>query len=175
MVISKLGAAVVVRETEDAVDTFSTGLRIKAIYNLLDDTVDTAYSGYYPNFISYTGLAVRTEIAFESTFATFAMTFLDWFPLHVGIVELTFEIGLDVMVVEERAESNVMLGMSDGETILDDVLTLPDVLECKLMPCRDVGNQGENDPIYIYLMTLLQRADSHSNIVGRVDFNIFFH
>ena len=59
-------------------------------------------------------------------------------PVDVGVVELTFEIGLDVVMVKERTACHCMARMSDRETVFNHVLTIGYVAEGEFMSGRDV-------------------------------------
>ena len=175
VVVAELRASVVVGEGEDAVDSFSAGLGVEAVYDLLCDSVDASYGRDYPQFVAYAGLSVRAQITFKSAFSAFADAFLHGTTLDAGIVELSFEVGLYVVVVKKRSLSDVVAGMADREAVFDDVFILLDVGEGELVTCRNIRFQGEGHSLHIHVGSRLKGRDGYRHVVGRIDLDIIFH
>lgn len=127
-------------ESEYTVDTLGTCLRIKTVDNLLHDTVNTADSRDYPYLVTDTDLTVGAHIAVKGEFRLGCRDLggsvtVDF---YVGIIELTGKIGLNIVMVKVGALFHVMKHMTDGETVLDDILALSDILQGNFMPCRNI-------------------------------------
>ena len=134
-------------ETEDTVNTFSTCFGVQAFDNLFHYTIDAANGGYYPYFISDTYLSVRAHIALECHFLTLVGSagggYMIILYVYVGVVELTFKVGLDVVMVKESTTSHGMTRMSDGETVFNNIFTLGNVAEGEFVTCGDVTYQSD--------------------------------
>ncbi len=180
VVVAELRAAIVVGKSEDAVDTLGSGLSVDAVHYLLDDAVDASHCGDDPELVADAYLPVGTHIAakcrflaFESRAGSGAVVAVDG---YVGVVELTLEVGLDVVVVEEMALGYGVARVTDGKSVFDDVFALGDVAQGKFMTRgnvayeRDVARAFDADH-----SALGQRVDGYGHIVGGIDFEKILH
>ena len=123
MVISKLGAAVIVREGHHL---FYRRVFMKFFFelllNALRDSVDTPDRRYDPEFVSDTGTAVFSSVAFETSlfrgFRHFRKIGL------IRILQQTFKICLEIRMVYQSAFLYGRQQMADRETVFNDVLPL---------------------------------------------------
>ena len=165
VVITKLGAAVVMRESEDVI---RARLLAQTFGTFLDDTIDATYSRNDPYFVADTHLPVLAAIAHEGTFLV-----RDIENNVLGVIlirEQSGEVGLDIVLVHPTADFLSLASMSDGETVLDNILTLSKVTDGYLMPGRDVFKYRDLLTVHVNNRTRRLRLYSYNHIIGRIDF-----
>ena len=177
VVLAELGATIVVREVEDAIDRTQvagkggTGL----LDNLLDDAVDATDGWDDPHLVADTDLTVSTFEALEGILFAAWLLLLQTLELDAAVVERALQVGLDVLVVEETAALDGVTGMANRETVLDDVLALGKVLEGTFMSCRYVGDESHLVALDVERRALGQRNQGNEDIVGRIDLDKLLH
>ena len=137
----------------------------------LGNAVDATYSRHNPNLVAHAHVAVLADIALEGT-----ALFLDMVDVTlgvnglVGIFQRTREVGLQVVLVHPVAGLHVLTGVADGVAVLDDVLTLFDVLDQHFMSCRGVLVHCDLLAVYLYDVALLLGGQTYYDRVSWIDF-----
>ena len=103
-------------------------------FKLFDDGtrlgIDTTNKGDYPKFVADTHVAIISWIHVDGNCFATSQTFATW---CVAIGQLTAQICGHVVGVDVFATGNVLLGTSNGRAILDDVLSLGNIHQGKLV------------------------------------------
>ena len=79
------------------------------------------------------------------------------------------------MGVHPGARLGVGGGMSDGETVLDDVLTVLDGLDCHLVALRDILQRGHGEAIHLHQRALGNGVQGNDHVVDGADMNCLRH
>ncbi len=95
--------------------------------------------------------------------------------MDVVVVQLTTEIGLDVVVIEQSTFCYVVDSVSDRKAVFYDHLSRLDVMESYLVSGHHVSNQFECRAVDVNDVAGLHSFDGYGDIVCRVDFNCLFH
>ena len=168
MVVAELGAAVVVRERHNGVDTplLPGDFGLETIYNLLADTIDAAHGGNHPNLVSDANLPVGAAETLESALLRRLRN------LHqsraVAVFQQALEVGLDAAVVHHRARRGILGDMADGETVLNNIIPSLKPVQYNLVPPRDVGDQRHT----LHHRTFREVLQGNGDVVGGVDLDV---
>ena len=150
VVFAKLGASVVVGEGDDGVDRpFDSAqgpvgelsqMVVEAPDNLLADTVNATDRGNDPDLVSNPDTSIAAAEPAEGP------ADLRGSDLHLGgivrIIQQTFQVGFDAVMVNPFPGLNGLEHMSDGEAVLDDILPFGKRLKCYLVPLGDICLEG---------------------------------
>ena len=136
VVVAQLRATVVVGIRDDGIHTLAASLLTQALGQLVGNAIDTTYSGDNPHLVAHTHIAILATIAFEG------QSFVGDIQLHlhgvIGIVEQACQVGLDLILVDPLSLLHILGGMTDGVTILDDVLAFVQVGQHHLVSGRGI-------------------------------------
>ena len=158
------------RESHDGIYAFPIiCLCFYLLYDILSDAIDTAHRRDHPQFVPHADKSVGAAITLEGSIGMRCCLFL-WLNVDVVVVQLSTQIGLDVVVIEQCSFCNVVDSMTDGETVFHDHLSRLDVMESYLVSGHYVSNQFECRAVDVNDVAGLQCFDGYGDIVCRVDY-----
>ena len=120
MIVAKLWATVVVRESHDGIYPFSFRFTAQAFGQLSDDAVNATYSRDNPDFISYADITIFTAVTFKSE--VFMRDIQSNLSRMVGILQQSGKISLDIRFIHPVSLFFCHTGMTDRVAVLDYVL-----------------------------------------------------
>ncbi len=165
VVIAQLRAAVVMGEGEDII---RSGLLTETLGTFLDDTVDATYGRDDPHLVTDTYLSVFAAVAHE---CAFLVRDVENDLLRVVLVrEQTREVGLDIVLVHPGAGFLRLLGVTDRESVLDDVLALSEIGDGYLVSGRHVLEDRNLLAVHFNNRTGGLRLYCYYHIIRRIDF-----
>ena len=170
VVVAELRAAVVMRESEDIV---RAGLLTQTLCTFLDDTVHATYGRDDPHFVADTYLSVFAAVPHERT--SFVGDIEHHILRMILVAEQACEVGLDIVLVHPTAGFLRLACMTDGETVLDDVLAFGQVFDGYLMSGRHVLKDCYLLAVHLNNRTCGLRLYCYYHIVRRVDFQNIRH
>ena len=151
----------------DGVDSLAVGLLLQEFNKLLCDSVHAAHSRDHPDFVSYTYFAVLANESLEGAVLLCDAQLLVY--RVVGVLQSSCKIGLEIILVHPFALLQVLLGVADWITVLDDVLSFGSIVDEHLMSSRSILQQGDGLTIYLNHFALLHWAQANHYRVGRVN------
>ena len=173
MVMAGLAAAEGMGEGIQALD--GTGDQILVIcHHLFGNVVDTAHGGDDPDLVADGGAAVLAAEAHEGL------------RLHLGqrgqirggvvaVLHLTGQVGVHIVGVHPGTRLGVSGGMTDGEAVLDDVLTVFDGLDSHLVALGDVLQCGDGQAVHFHQRALGNGVQGNDHVVDGADMNCLRH
>src|SRR5574344_463873 len=111
----------------DGVDSLAVGLLLQEFNKLLCDSVHAAHSRNHPDLVSYTYFAVLANESLEGAVLLCDAQLLVYWV--VGVLQSSGKIGLEIILVHPFALLQVLLGVADWITILDDVLSFGSIVD----------------------------------------------
>ena len=165
VVVSELGAAVVMRESEDIIrPCFLT----ETLGAFLDNTVYASYGRNNPHFVADTDLSVFAAIAHKSS------GFIGNIQYHLFGVILIFEqsreVGFDIILVHPAAGFFRLSGVPDREAVLNDVLAFREIFDGYLVSGRHVFEDCDYLSVHFNNRPGGLRLYCYHHIVRRIDF-----
>jgi len=130
--------------------------------------VDAADRGDDPDLVADGGAAVLAAVAHESLRCSRGQ------GVHIGMVavlDLTGEVGLDVVGVHPGAGHGVGGGMADGEAVLDDVFALFDGGNGHLVALGDILHSGNGGVLNGNSGALGDGVQGDNHVILGVDLN----
>ena len=173
VVMAGLAAAEGMGEGVEALDGAGDEVLIVG-HHLLGDVVDTADGGDDPDLVADGGAAILAAEAHEGL------------GLHLGqrgqlgggviaVLHLAGEVGVDIVGVHPSARLSVGGGVADGKAVLDDVLAVPDGLDCHLVALRDVLQRGDGKAVHLDEGALGNGMQSDNDVVDGADMDRLRH
>ena len=144
------------------------------VHHLLGDVVDTADRGNDPDLVADGGTAILAAEAHKGL------------RLHLGqggqvgggviaVLHLTGQVGVDIVGVHPGARLGIGGGMTDGETVLDDIFTVLDGLYCHLVALRDILQRGHGKAVHLHQSALGNGVQCNHHVVKGADMNRLRH
>lgn len=171
MVFPELGASVIVGESSYIVHTLQVTLLADAVGYHVGLAVYASHSGYDPEFVAYSHVAVFTEITLHfRAGGGYAGSLV--VRGGIGIFEIFAERGGEIVGVYPFSGLYIGSGMSDRIAVFYHLMSYGDVAECEFVSALHVG--GDFHPFE--RLTFFHIIGKHYRyIVGIVDFQNPFH
>ena len=131
-------------------------------HHLLDHIVDAAHRGNDPDLIADGGAAILSAEALEGLRLHLFRECEAW---GIGVLHLTFQVGLYVMGVHPGSRSGILGGMTDRKAIFYHIFTLFDGKKGDLMALGDVHKSFNSDPSGGDLLAFCDGVESHCHVV----------
>src|SRR5574344_233035 len=123
VVSAQLGTAIVMMPGINIVNAVVANLSAHLLCQFLSNAVDTSYRRDDPEFITCAYLSVLTQASLKCT-----VYMRNIFCLIVNMIILIgdnpFKVCLEIVFVNPCPCTHILLGMTDGITVLDDVCSL---------------------------------------------------
>ena len=155
----------------DAVNILAASLFAQLLCHTLGNAVDAPNGGHNPYLVAYADIAVLAYVTLKSPLLVLDVVDVA-LGVHrlIGILQRSAEVRLEVVLVHPVAGLHVLTGVSDGVTILDNVLTLLDILDEYFVACGSVLVQDYLLAIDVNHFAFLLRLQADDNRVGGVNF-----
>ena len=173
VVVTGLAAAEGMGEGVQTLD--GAGDQILIVGNhLLGDIVHAAHGGDDPDLVADGGAAILAAEAHKGL----RLDLRQRSQIRGGIIavlHLAGQVGVHIMGVHPGAGGGVCGGVTDGETVLDDVLAVLNGLDCHLVTLRDILQCGDGKAVHLHQRALGNGVQGNDHIVDGADMNCLRH
>ena len=167
MVAAELAAAVGMRVGNDLVDALGS-VSVADILDRLSDAVYTADSRDDPDLVADTDLAVRAVVAHKGSGVLGRVG--DAVRLILVLADAC-KVGGAVVGMDPCARLYILLGVSDGKAVFDDILVLCDIPCSHLVTHRDILERDYAER----LVARLELLEADDDVIALMDSDCLFH